>query len=191
MVGLSSMVRIKNIVLIVLLSVFMQSCSGSLAARSSLGQAADSSINKVAVLPFYNISGTKDAGRVVSETYVTELFKSGKYEVEEPGNVRHFMIQERVGVIGELEVERIQLLGKRLKVDAVLVGTVEEFTAGLKNNVVSISARMIDSESGAVIWMNNRRRKGDDYTIIFDFGEIKSVTGLANKVVAEMVETLD
>lgn len=185
------MCRVKSIVLAAFLVVFAQSCSSDLSVRSTLGRSGDGKINKIAVLPFYNISGSKDAGRVVSEAYVTEIFKSGKFEVEEPGNVRHFMIQERVSVIGELEIEKIQLLGKRLKVDAVIVGTVEEFTGGRRENVVAISSRMIDSKTGSVIWMNHRRRKGGDYTVIFDFGEIKSVTGLAHKVVAEMVSTLD
>lgn len=181
----------KKLYIVFILSLFIGSCTADNSVRTTLGLAGDGNIKKIAVLPFYNISGKKDAGRIISEAYVTEVFKSGKYEIEEPGNVRHFMIQERIGVIGELEVEKIQLLGKRLKVDAVLVGTVEEFSGVGGNSVVTVSARIIESESGAVIWMNHRRKKGNDYTIIFDFGEIKSVTGLAHKVVAEMVQTID
>src|SRR3990172_10467224 len=85
---------------------------------------------RVAVLPFYNISGAKEADKIVYNIYVTELFKSGRFNIEEPGNVRQFLIQERAVTVGEMEIERLQILGKRLKVDAVITGTVEEFDEG-------------------------------------------------------------
>lgn len=182
----------KNIIFIItitLSSLLLQGCGSGFVAKVEDNRIFE--IKKIAVLPFYNISGRKDAGRVVADAYVTELFKSGKYEVEEPGNVRHFMIQERVDVIGELEIEKIQLLGKRLKVDAVIVGTVEEYGGKGKNSVVTLSARLVRSDTGEVVWMNHRRKKGDDYTIVFDFGRIKSVTRLAHKVVAEMIKTIE
>jgi len=176
----------KTIALVLLFSLL--GCGTSFVAKKDTFDS--STIKKIAVLPFYNISGHKDAGRVVSEAYMTEIFKSGKYDVEEPGNVRHFMVQERVGVVGELEIEKIQILGKRLKVDAVLVGTVEEYEDRSKESVVAISSRLVATETGEVVWMNYRRKKGSDYTKVFDFGAVFSVALLANKVVEEMVDSL-
>src|SRR3989304_559992 len=57
---------------------------------------------RVAVLPFYNISGVKDADKIVYNIYVTELFKSGRFNIEEPRNVRHFLIQEGAVTGGEM-----------------------------------------------------------------------------------------
>src|SRR4030067_527383 len=85
---------------------------------------------RVAVLPFYNISGVKDADKIVYNIYVAELFKSGRFKIEEPGNVRQFLIQERAVTVGEMEIERLKIIGKRLKADAVITGTVEEFDEG-------------------------------------------------------------
>ena len=182
---------IKSILLVCTIcsaALFLNGCGSTVSSR--MQSESEGVIQKIAVLPFYNISGRKDAGILIAEAYVTELFKSGNFEVEEPGNVRHFMIQERVKVVGELEIEKIQLLGKRLKVDAVLVGTVEEYTGSLKNNVVAVSARLIKTGTGETVWMNHRRKKGDDYTVVFDFGEIRSVSKLAHKVVSEMISTI-
>lgn len=151
-------------------------------------------MKKIAVLPFYNMSGQKDAGKIVANVFVTEMFKSGRFRVEEPGSVVQFMIQERMDTIGEIEIERLKILGKRLSVDAVVVGTVEEFDDGrggaYPSPIVSITARMIDSNSGQLIWSAQNKKKGDDYIIIFDFGEIRSVTTLTQKVVKELIDTI-
>jgi TolB-like protein len=150
-------------------------------------------VKKVAVLPFQNISKHVYAGRVVANAYVTELFNTGRFHVEEPGNIRLFMIQERVGTIGELELGRLKVLGRRLRVDAIVVGTVEEFDDGRRGGVpvVSVTARMLEASSGRIVWSGQNKRKGDDYTIVFDLGEVRTVTALTQKVVKEMIDTIN
>lgn len=167
-------------------------CSGLQASLpQATGPAEAGARKKIAVLPFNNISGRKDAGNIVTTTYVTELFKGGRYHVEEPGNILQFMVQERIGTIGEMEIERVMILGKRLKVHGVVAGTVEEFDDGRGGPpVVSITARLIESESGKVVWSMQNKRRGDDYIIIFDFGEIRSATALSQRVVKEMIKTI-
>ena len=146
---------------------------------------------RVAVLPFYNISGVKDADKIVYNIYVTELFKSGRFNIEEPGNVRQFLIQERAVTVGEMEIERLQILGKRLKVDAVITGTVEEFDEGRGGApVVSLSMRMVESGTGRILWYSNNKRRGDEYIIVFDIGNVRSAAGVAQKVIKEMIGTI-
>src|SRR3990170_852794 len=149
---------------------------------------------KVAILPFYNISGYRDAGKVVANIFVTEMFKSGRFRVEEPGNIAHFMIQERIDTVGEIEIERLKILGKRLGVDAVMTGTVEEFDDGRGGvssvPTVSITARMISSNTGQLIWSAQNKKRGDDYIVILDLGEVRSLTTLTQKVVVEMISTI-
>ena len=148
-------------------------------------------LRKVAVLPFSNVSGKKSASLVVERAYVTELFKSGLFLVEEPGNVRRFLIGEQVKISGEMGVERLLILGKRLRVDAVIVGTVEEFYDGRRRTpTVSISARMIESGTGRLLWTSQHKKRGDDYIIVFEIGKIRSTTELAERVVKEMVATI-
>ncbi|MBI5875008.1 MAG: hypothetical protein HZB81_04055 [Deltaproteobacteria bacterium] len=147
----------------------------------------------MAILPFYNISGYRDAGKIVANIFVTEMFKSGRFRVEESGNIAQFMIQERMDTIGEIEIERLTILGKRMGVDAVMTGTVEEFAEGgsaYPVPIVSITARMIDSSSGKLIWSGQNKRRGDDYIIVLDLGEVRSLTTLTQKVVREMIDTI-
>ncbi len=149
---------------------------------------------RIAVLPFNNISGKRDAGEIVTNIFMTEIFRSGKFQVEEPGNIIHFIIQEKVSTIGEMDIEKLQLLGRRLNVDAVIVGTVEEFDDGRSMSypvpVVSVSARMVDPNGGTIIWSAQNKKKGDDYIIVFDFGQVRSISTLTKKVVNEMIETI-
>jgi len=171
--------------------VFLSGCSRLAGTKEAAVEEAAHGLKKVAVLPFNNISGRKDAAKIVTNTYLTELFKSGRFRVEETGNVLQFMMQERIDVVGEMEIEKIQTLGKRLKVDGVLVGLVEEFDDGRGGPpTVSITARLVESESGRVVWSEQRRKRGSDYIIIFGIGEIRSATALSQRVVKEMIGTI-
>jgi TolB-like protein len=184
---------VRPIVLNICLSIFIFSLIASCAALPRISSnEQDPVVKKVAVLPFQNISGNKYAGNVVANAYVTELFNTGRFLVEEPGNIRRFMIQERVDTIGEMELDRLKVLGRRLRVDAIVVGTVEEFDGGrgVGVPVVSVTARMVEASSGRIIWSGQNRRKGDDYIIVFDLGEVRTVTTLTQKVVKEMVDTI-
>ncbi len=148
----------------------------------------------VAVLPFNNISGKRDAAEIVSNIFITALFRSGKFKVEEPGNIMQFMIQERVTTVGELDLEKLQVLANRFKVDSVIVGTVEEFDEGKTMEtpvpVVALSARMINPKSGTIVWSAQNKRKGDDYIVVFDFGRVRSITTLTKRAVDEMIKTI-
>lgn len=184
--------KIFNLVLtFFLIPLLIVGCAAS--SREVLSPHVSKKAKKVAILPFYNISGYRDAGKVVANIFVTEMFKMDRFDVEETGNIVQFMIQERMDTIGEIEVERLKILGKRLDVDAVMTGTVEEFAeAGGAYSVpiVSIAARMIESNTGKLIWSGQNKRKGDDYIIILDLGEVRSLTALAQKVVREMIDTI-
>lgn len=171
--------------------LYIEGCASS--HKEAFDSVPSTNVKKVAVLPFYNISGYRDAGKIIANVFVTEMFKSGRFRVEESGNIVQFMIQERIDTIGEIEVERLTILGKRMGVDAVMTGTVEEFAEGgsaYSTPIVSITARMIDSNTGKLIWSGQNKRKGEDYIIVLDLGEVKSVTTLAQKVVKEMIDTI-
>jgi TolB-like protein len=151
-------------------------------------------IKRVAILPFHNISGKTNAGDLVTNIFVTEIFRAGLFQVEEPGNVSQFMIQEKLNVIGEIGVEWLKTMHRRFGVDAVIVGTVEEFDDGTSSDtavpLVSVTIRMIDAKTGNIIWSAQNKRKGDEYIIAFDFGLVRSVNTLSRKVISEMIHTL-
>lgn len=151
-------------------------------------------IKRVAVLPFYNNTNVKGAGQVVTRAFVEGLFDRKNLEVEFPGNVRKFLIGERIIIRKGIGADHIKLIGKRLNVDAVIIGWVEKYSGvgkgrGPQIPVVSVSARMVDTRSCSVLWIGQNSRRGDDYVTILDYGRIRSVAALARKVVSELIET--
>ena len=152
-------------------------------------------INKVAVFPFYNNTKIVGAGKIVTGIFISNLVQTGRFKVEFPGSVKCFLINERIIVRTGVDLDTIKLMGKRLGVEAVILGRVEEFT-GVDDKkrdvdcVVSISARMVDTMTGEILWMTQHRRTGEDYTIVIDFGRVRSVSTLVKNVVAEMIKTM-
>lgn len=151
-------------------------------------------IKRVAVLPFFNNTNVKDAGEILTRAFLEELFDSEKLDVEFQGNVRKFLVRERIIVRKGVTVDNIKLIGKRLNVDAVIIGWVEQYYGGegkdAKIPVVSVNARMIHTDSCSVVWIGQNKRTGDDYITVLDFGKIRSVAALARRLVSELVETI-
>lgn len=149
-------------------------------------------IKKVAVFPFRNMTDYKDAGEIVSKVFVSELHNVGNFIVEEPANVNRFIVQENIYAVGELDIGRARVLGRRLKTDYILFGTIEEYGMDrtLGTPVLSLSVRLVDTEKGKVYWYEHAKKYGSDYTIIFDFGEIYSESALTKKVAHEMIKTI-
>lgn len=152
-------------------------------------------VKGVAVMPFDNLSNKRDADMIVRNIFITELFKKRPFRVEEFGNIRKFLIQQKVKSINDIDIRKIKLIGQRLGVDAIIAGTVEEYSDGIKGDgssvpVIAISARMIDTDTGKILWMSHLRRTGDDYITIFDIGKIRSIISLTQRVVDEMIETM-
>ncbi|VAV83149.1 hypothetical protein MNBD_DELTA01-290 [hydrothermal vent metagenome] len=170
---------------------FTAGCAGPREKSARDTFAASGELKKIAVLPFHNISGRRDAGKMVANNFVTEIFVEGRYRVEEPGNILQFMLQENVSVIGEMGIDRIKILGLRLGVDGVLVGVVDVFDDGTRSTPrVSITARLVESESGSIVWSKQINRSGDDYVIAFGVGRVRSANALAQKAIREMIKTI-
>jgi len=154
-----------------------------------------SRIQKVAVFSFHNNTKVPEAGNVVTGTFLAGLVEGGKFQVEFPGNIRSFLVSERIIVRTGLDLDTIKLMGQRLGVDAVVLGQVEEYVGAEEERsgvvpTVSISSRMVDAKTGEILWMAQYRRTGDDYIKVLDFGKIRSVGALTKKVVGEMIETI-
>ena len=189
----------KPLFLFSLVSLFMVACPGcsSLSGPNCYQRTGidKSKIKKVAVFSFHNNTQVNEATRIVTEAFLTELFKKKNYKVEFPGNVRAFLVNERIVVRTGIDLQTMKLMAKRLGVDAVMLGEVDEYvgvddTKRLVIPLVSIRSRMVDSRTGKILWMAYHRRTGDDYRKVLDFGKVRSVAALAGKVVGEMIQSM-
>jgi TolB-like protein len=148
-------VTIRTLLLLLIFSVV--GCKGSV-IRYINPEANFSYIKKVAVLPFNNMSNDRFAGERVRNTLTVDLMSRGVFEVMERGEVTKAMglvfraagFEEGSAV--EVDKETLKLLGERLGVQAVILGSVDEYESGGRRSVVSLSVRMLDTSSGIVLW---------------------------------------
>jgi TolB-like protein len=151
-------VTIRTLVLLLILSV--AGCKGSV-IRYINPEANFSFIKKVAILPFNNMSNDKFAGERVRNTLTVDLMSRGVFEVTERGEVTKAMGLvfraagfEEGGAV-EVDKETLKLLGERLGVQAVILGSVDEYESAARRSVVSLSVRMLDTSSGIILWQAN------------------------------------
>jgi TolB-like protein len=151
-------------------------------------------IQKVAVVPFSNLTRDEFAGRKVREVLVAELLLTGALDVIEPGDVNRVLAKERIESISSLTAAQVKTIGKALGAQAIIVGTVEEFgevrSGSLSAPLVTIGLRMLDVESGNIIWSINHSRGG-----VGTMTRLLGMTGgtiseLTTQVVREAIDTL-
>jgi TolB-like protein len=124
-------------------------------------------VERVAVLPFENLSNDRQAGARATRLTITELLASGAVDVVEPGEVRAALvrIQGADASRGILpSTEDVVALGKALGVQAVIVGSVTQSetvrSGSVSIPVVTLDVHMVEAETGATVWAATHTEKG-------------------------------
>jgi curli biogenesis system outer membrane secretion channel CsgG len=141
------------------------------------------SISKVALLPFR--APTELIGASVSDLFVTEMLRAGRYELVERSQMSKVLGETELSLAGLSNAKAIEA-GKMMGAEGVIVGTVDEYTKvaqrGKTYPVVGVSARLIDCQSGKIIWsVDVAKRSRDKYD---------TLPGHARKVIHEMTSAL-
>ncbi|MSP49209.1 MAG: hypothetical protein EXQ95_07765 [Alphaproteobacteria bacterium] len=108
----------------------------------------------IAVLPLENLSAHPHAGQIMGQLVATELYNRRLFIQIEESDVRRRLIDKRLDgkEIGRETVARE--VAEALDVDAVLVGSVQDFgyRYGLRPDpAVAVTARLVGRD-GAVLW---------------------------------------
>ena len=108
-------------------------------------------VEKAAVLPLENLTNDQQAGVRATRLLITELLATGTVDVVEPGEVRAAF--ESVGDRRRIPTtEQIVEMGKRLGVQAIVIGTVTQ-SESLRSGtvaipVVTLDVHMLETETG-------------------------------------------
>ena len=109
---------------------------------------------KVAVMPFR--APVELAGASIADIFTTELLKTGKYELIERSQMEQVLGEQALGLKGVTDSALAMKVGRILGVQGVIVGTVPEYgmraVGSLELPAVGINIRMIDGETGAIVW---------------------------------------
>lgn len=139
-----------------------------------------SSISKVAVMPFK--APTELIGSSVSDIFVTEMLRARRYTLVERGQIDRVLGETELALAGLSDSAAIEA-GRMLGADGVILGTVDEYGTvahrGRTYPVVGASIRLIDCDTGRVMWSVGHARRSDD--------PLDTLSGHARVIVHEMV----
>ncbi|GAB4486895.1 MAG: hypothetical protein OHK006_15280 [Thermodesulfovibrionales bacterium] len=173
----------------------MIGCKSAAPATVHIQQDFDfSSIKKVAVLPFENLSQEKSAGDAVRQVVINELLVSGLVDVSVPGD--SVAAVTKLGIINPsaLTAEQMKSIANTLKVQALVLGSVERFgevRSGTYNvPEVTVTLMMADISSGAIVWSVTKTAVGDSFTARHFGARADTMSETMIRVVREAVQTL-
>jgi len=109
---------------------------------------------KIAVMPFQ--APVELVGASIADMVATEILRTYKYELIERSQMEQILQEQSLGVKGVTQNAIAMQIGQILGVQGVIVGTVAEYgmraVASRELPAVGINIRMIDSETGSIIW---------------------------------------
>ena len=168
-------------------------------------------IKRMAVLPLDNFSKDDKASDRVRANFVVELLRTASFSVMDIGETdRLLQIAELSYTTSQISTPGIgapeisdqdttseplsKRIGEALKVEAIFVGSVEAYSIERFSDQiipeVSVSARLIDAETGIIIWASTHSRRGGAGVPIFGWGKVTSLSVLSQQVIQDMVNSL-
>jgi TolB-like protein len=122
------------------------------------------SVKTVAVMPFANLTRDPSAADRVRDVFANSLLASGIVYVLPTGEVLRGIARTSLSSSTAPAVEEIVKLGGLLKADAVVTGVLKEYgeirSGQSTSNVVAVSAQMIETSTGKVVWAGSSTRGG-------------------------------
>ncbi|VAW35673.1 hypothetical protein MNBD_DELTA02-1157 [hydrothermal vent metagenome] len=181
--------------ILILLLLTMAGCGGKV-VRYINPEANFSYIRKVAVLPFNNLSNDRYAGEKVRAALTVDLLSRMTFDVMEQGEVSKVLTLvmratgAEEGMVLELDKETLKLLGERLGVQAVILGSVDEYESRREGGLVSVSVRMLDTSSGLILWQAKASATGSSLARKMLGLDSKNTSDLTRKAVRRALNTL-
>jgi hypothetical protein len=156
--------RLRRTLLAAALLLLMTHCSHG-GGRRYLDPNMDfGAVKTVAVLPFQNLSRDNLAGDRVREVFANMLLATGAVYVLPQGEVARGIGRTGLANPTAPSVEEATKLAATLKVDALITGVVKEYgeirSGTASANVYSLTAQMMETATGKVVWSANTTKGG-------------------------------
>ncbi len=151
-------------------------------------------IRRVAVLPFANLSGEDVADERLHSLFLARLLAAQAVDVVETGAVREAMVTLRLTPENSPTPAQFVALGAALGVDAVFMGTVEEYGVqrgrGESLNLVTASFSLTETQQGILVWSAQAHASSASlWRRLLGTGE-RSLHEVATATVVSALETL-
>lgn len=157
----------KKIIILLLLTAFSQiGCSGKQHLESFNRANIDIGyVKTIAVLPFANNSQDEFAPERVRNITITQILADELFDIVDKGVVDSHLRDEAIQPDQPLNKQDLNRIGQRLNVQAVLLGTIDiakdERRGAVSFPELSVTLRLLEVESGLIIWQASGNENGD------------------------------
>ncbi|MDD3619879.1 MAG: DUF799 family lipoprotein [Desulfobulbaceae bacterium] len=125
-------------------------------------------VARVAVLPFQNNTPDNFAALRIRDITTTQILALGLFDVVEKGVVDSVLQEMAIDQNRPIDSLLLKKLGNRLEVNAFVHGSVDDIVqvsqGAFSYPQVSLTLRLIDSETSMVLWQSSAHRTG--YSLI-------------------------
>jgi len=148
------------ILLVLVLS--LAGCGGGNMTRSFMREGTSLAyIQTIAVLPFESLGGS--GARRIREFTMTQVLATGLFDVVDKARVDSTLRDEAIDPGTPLDAITLRRMGQRLGIQAFILGSVTEGSESRGNAVfseITLTLRLIDSETGLLLWQASGRGSG-------------------------------
>ncbi len=185
----------RSVFVFILLFIFSSSGCRSAGIVYHINENVDFSfIKRAAVMPLDNLSGEKSAGAIIRQVVISELLASGLLEVVVPGEVLYAINRLNIKNISSPNEKEIKALGKALKVEALIIGSVDQFDETKSGTVVApeitVTLMMADTGTGNIIWSITNTHGGASFLTRHFGADSETMSEAVLAVVRESIQTL-
>ena len=153
-----------------------------------------STIGTVAVMPFGNLTGNAAAGEAVRDVFMTMLQATGTLYVLPPGEVARGISRLSIRSPEAPTPEELTQLADIVKADVIVTGTVTEYgelrSGSSAGGVVSASVKMIEAQSGKVVWSASASEGGVSLADRMFGGGGRPMDEVTRRTVTELLDRL-
>jgi len=144
----------------------------------------------VAVMPFTNLSGRKNAGEIMKWQFLAAMEGFETFELIEPGIVRDQILRNRMILVQGVSLANADILFTVLDADLIVDGQVfkyNDYQGAYGVPEVQFSSILLDKISREMVWSSNSSNTGDDRVYFFDIGKINTAQTLARQMISGTV----
>jgi len=151
-------------------------------------------IRNVAVMPLENLTNNTSADEAVRDVLMTMLQATGAFYVLPPGEVGRGLSRLSIATPSQPSAEEVVKFAEIVGADVVIAGTVREYgelrSGSSVAGVVSFSLRMMEAQTGRVVWSASSSAGGVSAKDRVFGGGGRPMDEVTRKAVARVTERL-
>lgn len=186
--------KVSGIFLLFLL-FFVGACATSTVTTTYIDPNMDfGAVKTVGVMPFGNLTRDSVVADRVRDVFTNKLLATGAIYVVPSGEVARGVARSEIQAPSTPSPEEAVKLGGIIKVEAIITGVVKEYgevRSGTTNaNIISLSAQMIETQTGRVVWSASSTQGGITLSDRLFGGGGKPMNIVTEKAVDDLISKL-